>query len=163
MPSPPDLQHIGFSNGQSAGTAAIPQPDSRLHCTPEVRTGSKASDRRSGRVRGMSAVPLRGKINRTAVAQLPLNTTLWSKEISGFGVRRQRRTPVFVLRKKGRQIVLGTWPVMSVDQARDAAIDRLRTNHIANGGSRFQDVVDLYLAAGEWRPKSRSTFERHLL
>ena len=106
---------------------------------------------------------MRGKINRTAVAQLPLNTTLWSKEISGFGVRRQRRTPVFVLRKKGRQIVLGTWPVMSVDQARDAAIDRLRTNHIANGGSRFKDVVDLYLAAGEWRPKSRSTFERHLL
>ena len=145
MPSPPDLQHIGFSNGQSAGTAAIPQPDSRLHCTPEVRTGSKASDRRSGRVRGMSAVPLRGKINRTAVAQLPLDSMLWDKAIPGFGVRKQLRTPVFILRKRGRQIVLGQWPMMSVDDARNAAIDRLRSNHIVNGGSRFKDVVDLYL------------------
>jgi integrase len=52
---------------------------------------------------------------------------------------------------------------MSVDDARNAAIDRLRGNHIAKGGSRFKDIVDLYLAAGDWRPKSRSTFERHLL
>jgi hypothetical protein len=107
---------------------------------------------------------MRGKINRTAVAQLPLNTTLWSKEISGFGVRRQRRTPVFVLRKKGRQIVLGTWPVMSVDQARDAAIDRLRTNHIANGGSRFKDVVDLTSPQGNGDPSlaapSNGTFSK---
>jgi integrase len=106
---------------------------------------------------------MRGKINRTSVAQLPLNSTLWSKEIPGFGVRRQRRTPVFILRRKGRQIVLGTYPLMSVDEARDAAIDRLRISQAINGGSRFKDVVDLYLAAGEWRPKSRSTFERHLL
>jgi integrase len=106
---------------------------------------------------------MRGKINRTTVSNLPLNSTLWSKEIPGFGVRRQRRTPVFILRRRGRQIVLGAYPLMSVDEARDAAIDRLRSNHIATGGSRFKDVVDLYLAAGDWRPKSRSTFERHLL
>jgi len=106
---------------------------------------------------------MRGKINKTTVAQLPLNSTLWSKEIPGFGVRRQRRTPVFILRKRGRQIVLGTYPLMSVDQARDAAIDRLRSPQAINSGSRFKDICDLYLAAGEWRPKSRSTFERHLL
>jgi integrase len=106
---------------------------------------------------------MRGKINRTSVAQLPLNSTLWSKEVPGFGVRRQRRTPVFILRKQGRQIVLGQFPMMSVDEARDAAIDRLRTAKAIGSGTRFRDIADLYLAAGDWRPKSRSTFERHLL
>jgi hypothetical protein len=106
---------------------------------------------------------MRGKINRTSVANLPLNSTLWSKEVPGFGVRRQRRTPVFILRKQGRQIVLGQWPVMSVDEARDAAIDRLRTTKAIGSGTRFRDIADLYLASGDWRPKSRSTFERHLL
>lgn len=37
------LEHRRFSIGQSAGTPAILQPGSRLHCTPEVRSGSKAS------------------------------------------------------------------------------------------------------------------------
>jgi integrase len=104
---------------------------------------------------------MRGKINRTAVAQLPLNSMLWSKEIPGFGVRKQLRTPVFVLRKKGRQIVLGQWPLMSVDEARDVAIDRLRGSQPITSDSRFSDVADKYLAAGEWR--RRGEIERHLL
>jgi integrase len=60
-------------------------------------------------------------------------------------------------------MVLGEWPLLSVREARDAAIDRLRTAKAIGSGTRFKDIADLYLASGDWRPKSRSTFERHLL
>jgi len=44
---------------------------------------------------------------------------------------------------------------MSIEDARDAAIDRLRSNPIVKGSTRFKDIVDLYLAASQWRPKTR--------
>jgi integrase len=106
---------------------------------------------------------VRTRITETLVKNLPLNSVVWDREITGLGIRRQRRDRVFVFRRKGRQMVLGEWPLLSVREARDAAIDRLRTARAIGSGTRFRDIADLYLAAGDWRPKSRSTFERHLL
>ena len=47
------LQHIDLASLSQRvrwpGTLALLQPDSRLHCTPEVRSGSKAESLRNGR------------------------------------------------------------------------------------------------------------------
>jgi integrase len=108
---------------------------------------------------------MRGKINQSAITNLPLNTILWDQGLPGFGVRRQRRQPVFILRKEGKQIVLGQWPVMTVEMARGAAIDVMRAPLGGPTGTStlFKDVVDRYLAVGGWRQRSRVEIERHLL
>src|SRR6516225_7128935 len=91
---------------------------------------------------------VRTRITETLVKNLPLNSVVWDREITGLGIRRQRRDRVFVFRRKGRQMVLGEWPLLSVREARDAAIDRLRTARAIGSGTRFRDIADLYLAAG---------------
>jgi integrase len=106
---------------------------------------------------------MKTKLTETLVKNLPLNSVVWDAEITGLGIRRQRRDRVFILRRHGQQSVIGEWPVLSVADARHAAIDRLRGNKALGGGSRFKDVVDRYLAAGQWRPRSRVEIERHLV
>jgi integrase len=104
---------------------------------------------------------MKTKLTETLVKNLPLNTVIWDAEITGLGIRRQRRDRVFILRRNGLQVTLGEWPILSVKDARDAAIDRLRGNKAVGGAVRFKDAVDDYLAVGQWR--SRREIERHLL
>jgi integrase len=102
---------------------------------------------------------MKTKLTETLVKNLSRNSVVWDAEITGLGIRRQRRDRIFVLRRNGRQVALGEWPVLSVKDARDAAIDRLRVR-IAGNAARFSDVAEKYLAAGQWR--RRCEIERHL-
>src|SRR5262245_57368611 len=104
---------------------------------------------------------MRGRITATAVTTLPMNTTLWDLGIPGFGCRRQRRTPTFVVRVAGKQHVLGAFPIMTVETARNAALDLLRRPARRGSGS-FGEAVDLYLGAGRWRSSTRVEIERYL-
>src|SRR5262245_61410801 len=106
---------------------------------------------------------MQAKITETLAKNLAQNTTCWDQQITGLALRRQTKTPVFILRNAGRQIVLGKYPVMTVEMARAAALATLRQPITQALGSRFADVVDRYLAAGSWRLKSRVEIERYLL
>jgi integrase len=91
-----------------------------------------------------------------------MNTTLWDLGIPGFGARRQRRTPTFVMRVNGAQRVLGHFPSMSVDAARKAALEILQRPQRSGGPTLFHEAVDLYLGASRWRPTTRAAVELYL-
>jgi integrase len=91
-----------------------------------------------------------------------MNTTIWDLGIPGFGARRQRRTPTFVMRVNGAQRVLGHFPSMSVDAARKAALEILQRPVRASRPALFHEAVDLYLGGSRWRPSTRREIERYL-
>ena len=66
-----------------------------------------------------------GKITKAAVDRLPLNTMLWDTALIGFGVRRQLKSPFYLVRYRlnGRQryISLGRHGTFTPDQARREA------------------------------------------
>src|SRR5262249_32409777 len=65
------------------------------------------------------------KITKSTVEKLPLNSILWDTQLVGFGVRRQRRHPFYVLRYRfsGRQrlVSIGRHGSWTTDTARNEA------------------------------------------
>ena len=65
------------------------------------------------------------RLTKRVVDALPPNTTVWDSELIGFGVRRQRRDAVFVLKyvfdQRQRFLTIGRHGAFTVDQARAKA------------------------------------------
>jgi integrase len=67
----------------------------------------------------------RKRITKRLVDAMPPGQTIWDKDLTGFGVRRQTRDPSFVLKCsfRGRQrfYTIGRYGVLTVDEARNEA------------------------------------------
>src|SRR5215469_10114088 len=105
-------------------------------------------------------------ISIRSVDALAPGSTLWDTTVRGFGVRRQRRDAVYVLKHrvagKQRFVTIGRHGApWTPDTARKEAL-RILANGLANGtaaaptGDLLADVIETYLrqSAGWQRPSS---------
>ena len=118
-----------------------------------------------------------GKITKSTVERLPTNTVLWDSALVGFGVRKQRRHPHYLLRYRinGRQkfISIGRHGMWTADTARTEAqrLLGLIATKIDPAAER-QPTADTFIAEvnryldrkrGSMKPRSMVETRRHLL
>jgi integrase len=152
----------GTGHGARGGTAPSGTPDSV----------AKPKDRQKANA-----------ITIPAVKTLPAGTALWDGDVHGFGVRRQRRDAVYILkyRLRGRQrfLTIGAhgkgWTVESARREAKrllgliaSGIDPANARDAANLDPSINVLLDLYLTegCGEKKPstliRDRSRIDRHL-
>src|SRR5262249_44465776 len=116
------------------------------------------------------------KITKSVVEKLPLNSVVWDTALVGFGVRRQRRHPFYLLRYRinGRQrfITIGRHGMWTADAARTEAqrlIGLIATKvdpaaALQPTGDTFGATLDRYLdrKRAAMKPRSFDAIYRHL-